>query len=298
MKFLYDKGILFFTEFWLMLVYLRKRIPFFTLLLPLIISFFGSFFIYKNLVYEVNISAVGTVLFFVVFLLLLMHLRLVDDLDDISEEKLSVIRAESKKKKIKYSLGLIIFVINILNFYQGFISLYVNLALCIMYVGPFVFKRHFKVSPLLLLVAFVFFEGGPLLIFLFPFVVISAVEPQQDFVGLLSCLSVALGNFIAYLFWKFTRKLNTQEFQPYFLNSKGCTYIAIMLIAISCSLFYVSVFLLEKRIAIFYIYILISLVMVGGLYFRLFIHREAPPRWAGANYLWVYQGFIFYMLIF
>ena len=67
------------------------------------------------------------------------------------------------------------------NYQKYFILLYLNLTLVVMCVGPFVIKQRLKVTPLMLLFAFMFFEGAPLLIFLYPFVVSSLFDGYQSF---------------------------------------------------------------------------------------------------------------------
>src|SRR5690606_9072529 len=90
-------------------------------------------------------------------------------------------------------------------------------ATALAYCGPFVVKRWFPPRPAFLVLAFVVFEGAVAAIFWFLAMYWS--RPGTALAPL--CTSATLAFWLAYEFWKFSRKVHLNAFQPYFLERRG-----------------------------------------------------------------------------
>jgi hypothetical protein len=169
---------------------------------------------------------------FLSYSLLLLQLRAVDDLADIERDPLTAGTRQQARQLFRALLPAILIALCALNWGHTKALLSIAGATVLAYTGPFIIMRYCRPSPLNLILAWFVFEGAPAGIFLFPY--FAWLPTNVGFVeGLGAAATVTALYWVGYEFWKFSRKLHTEEFQPYFLSRQGIVVVLIGLLVIS-----------------------------------------------------------------
>lgn len=183
--------------------------------LPLLLAFACSSTIYVEL--HGAAPAKSAVVGAVTFLLLFVQLRLIDDLDDLDRDHAAQDR-EALGRRLRLTLPCVLALLFALNAGRGAALAAVAVGSALSYLGPFVVKRALPPRPVFLGLAFLVFEGAPASFF--AYVYVYWLESAPSSTARLGA-SVTVVFWLAYEFWKFSRKAHLVAFQPYFLGARG-----------------------------------------------------------------------------
>lgn len=278
------------------LLYIFKRVPLQSHVLIIFLSYISSYLLYciiagpRDLRFDLSIITGFLTLF-----LLFIQLRLVDDIDDLKRDYPEDTpenrqKIKSLKKKLMGALITCILLILICNILDIWALIIAVITVFVSVTGTFVFRKYFPKS---LIVGFFVYEGAPALIFLYIYFnwagSINGIKLSAKEVALVVTLFL-----IGFEYWKFSRKVNVDVLQPYFLSLKG--------IRVFLTLSLVSAFLLS---ASFIFYEMLS------LYFKIFVlclpiifiiwsnvrypvkkvskDEAVVPHWAGFTFLSLFE---------
>ncbi len=276
--------------------YLFKRFPLQTHILAIILAYISSYFFYLILSANFHIQFNWLIISGIITsILLFMQLRIIDDIDDLKRDYDNNTEARKKKivsmrKKLILALIICIFFILILNLFQIYALIIAVVIIIISLLGTFIFRLFFPKS--LIIGSFVY-ESPPALIFLYIFYNWFYSNNGKE-LSIIVILSIVFLFFISYEFWKFSRKVNIDELQPYFLSLHG---IRIVLICLLCAFIIINIPLfIYKSVSVIYQVYNIAL----PLFFLIWINLTFPkkrgkksetriPKWAGLLYLFLFE---------
>jgi hypothetical protein len=204
--------------------YLRARLPVASVLLPLTLAFLCSHALNSGGAARVDLN---WALFrgLATFLLLFVQLRLIDDLDDL-EADLRALRASAPppppriRARLRAALVVVFSLLLTLNAAHGAtLAIAVVAATLLSYAGPFGIKRHLPARPPVLVLAFVVFEGAPACFF--AYVSLNAGAGASPGAGTAIAVPCLAAFWLAYEYWKFSRKAHLPASHPYLLSRRG-----------------------------------------------------------------------------
>jgi hypothetical protein len=154
--------------------------------------------------------------------LLFFHLRLVDDLDDLDATASPVTR-----RRMRAGLGATELIVLVLNAAWPVAAAAALVAMVLALVAPFVVKPLTRASVPAIAPAY---ESAPLAVLAYGYVHWTAVTGQQA--PLPAVLGVIAAFWAAFEFWKFSRKVGKDEFQPYGLADPPLRIVLLFALAV------------------------------------------------------------------
>jgi hypothetical protein len=228
------------------------------------------------------------------FTLLFLQLRIIDDLDDLEDD----CKDHEGKNQIRRYFLLLLCVIPLLllglNWVSPMASMMATLATILSYLGPFVIKHYLHPKPIHLIIAWFIFEGAPASFFLYAyFAWMDAANIKQIHV---SALLATLATFwIGYQFWKFSRKIHLDAFQPYYLSKAAIQWVLTALILLAMMMHSVIYLIFSLSMAYISYALFISFIFLVAI--QMNIRPRHAPWWSGMTYMMLVEiGLVLEML--
>ena len=266
--------------------YVRRRLPFGGLLLPLLAGYALAIALASRAITSLQgVQWVDLASGFLSFALLVLLLRIIDDLDDIDDDCADA--DDREWRKIRYIVALIVIsgALLVLNVRSALLLSVIAAVAVFAAAGPLLVKAFLRPTPPNLLFAFFVFEAAPA--GLFCYAGLSAALALSATFDVQALAATSLVFWLGYEVWKFSRKFGADVLQPYFLSRRGCALALVTLLAGSAvvNVVFCALYDLSR------VLICVMAILPTALILAIWITRErstyltSRPWWSGMVYL-------------